>query len=258
MRRRFVVFALALAAFCPALLLVDTPGLIPQLALGVATLLFLVFFARRCAFSRREKVAEGRMRGVDPRQIIVAIAIATTGEILLSVVWGLYAYRNALIPLYVPFGHGILYALAAESAEQPLFGRYRDAITRGVLAGGTLVAIASLILLDDQWGMLWWIGAALLMIRARNPLMLSVCFVYASALESLGTAIGNWRWMPIVPHLGLRCANPPSGVGILYVLLDVTTVMLTAAFAARPSTSPTLTPELSCSPPMRPAPRPPA
>src|ERR1700694_821463 len=109
MQRRFVFFLIAAALFIPALLLADTRGLIPQLALGLATLVFLLVFARRSE--------------VETRQIICAILVATTGEFLLSLGWGLYAYRNAVIPLYVPFGHGIFYALAAESARQPALRR---------------------------------------------------------------------------------------------------------------------------------------
>ena len=48
-------------------------------------------------------------------------------------------------------------------------------------------------------------------------------------LEWLGTGIGNWRWAAEVPGLGLRSANPPSGVGVLYVLLDLLTVMVVTA-----------------------------
>src|SRR5438874_322026 len=92
MQRRFVLFLTAAALYIPALLLADTPGVIPQLALGLATVAFLAVFARRSE--------------VETRQIICAILVATTGEIVLSLGWGLYTYRNALIPLYVPFGHG--------------------------------------------------------------------------------------------------------------------------------------------------------
>ena len=93
MERRFVTFVTASAAFMALLLLIDRDGLVPQLALGAATAGFLWLFARRT--------------DVDPRQIVCAIVVATIGEVVLSLGWGLYSYRHALIPLYVPPGHEI-------------------------------------------------------------------------------------------------------------------------------------------------------
>jgi hypothetical protein len=58
--------------------------------------------------------------------------------------------------------------------------------------------------------------------------LLSACFVYTIILEFVGTAIGNWRWAPEVPFLGVHSANPPSGVGILYILLDLIVVAITS------------------------------
>lgn len=207
-QRHFLWFAGAAALFIPLLLLVDTRGLIPQLALGAATAGFLWLFARR---------------SIEARQIGTAILIATTGEVILSLGWGLYTYSNALIPLYVPFGHGVLYALAAESAQQPALRRLTRRITRGVLVAGSLIAAAGFFAFNDQWGLVWWIAAAVLLTGSRNRLLLSTAFVYTILLEWLGTAIGNWHWTAEVPFVGLHAANPPSGVGLLYVLLDLVT-----------------------------------
>jgi hypothetical protein len=218
MHRRFAIFLTASALYIPALLLSDSRGLIPQLALGLATLAFLALFARGS--------------NVETRQIVCAILVATTGEVLLSLGWGLYAYRNALIPLYVPFGHGVFYALAAESARQPMLRRHERTITRAVLISGSVIAGVSLIFFHDQWGMLWWIAAAILVMRSRNQLMLASAFVYTNLLEWMGTAIGNWHWTAVVPFLGLRSANPPSGVGILYIGLDLVTVAICAGLPA--------------------------
>ena len=184
-----------------------------QLALGIATSAFLWLFARWLP--------------VDRRQIISAIVIATIGEIVLSLGWGLYSYRHALIPLYVPPGHGLFYTLAAATASQAQLRRHATAITRGAVFGGTLLAFASLVLFDDVWGLLWWVAALLLIRHSRNGLLLSACFVYTILLEWAGTAIGNWRWAPEVPFVGLHSANPPAGVGLLYILLDLIVVAVT-------------------------------
>ena len=205
--------------YLPLLLLTDSPGLVPQLTLGGATAAFLWLFARRGP--------------VAPKQIITAIIVASIGEVVLSLGWGLYTYRNALIPLYVPFGHGVFYALAAESARQQTLRRYARTITRGVLVIGSIIAAVSFIFFRDQWGLLWWIAAAILVMRSRNQLLLSTCFVYTIILEWLGTAIGNWHWAADVPFVGLRSAIPPSGVGVLYILLDLITVLICGLLLSR-------------------------
>ncbi|HEV8659716.1 MAG TPA: hypothetical protein VGS96_13980 [Thermoanaerobaculia bacterium] len=216
-QRRFLLFLTAATLYIPLLLLADTRGVAPQLALGLATAAFLWVFASR---SQNEM-----------RQTICAILVATTGEVVLSLGWGLYTYRHALIPLYVPFGHGVFYALAAESAHQEVLRRMSRAITRAVLVAGSVIAAISLLFFHDQWGLLWWLAAVALLMRSRNQLLLSACFIYTILLEWLGTAIGNWQWAAEVPFVGLHAANPPSGVGILYILLDLITVAICSSGA---------------------------
>ena len=218
MERRFVLFVGASAVFMTALLLIDRDGLVQQLALGLATAAFLWLFVRGSE--------------IDGRQVVCCILVATTGEIVLSLGWGLYAYAHAVIPLYVPPGHGLFYTLAADTARQTLFRRHATAITRAVLALGTVLAAISLVVKHDTWGFLWWLGALALIRGSRNRLLLSSCFVYTMILEWVGTAIGNWRWTAEVPGIGLHSANPPAGVGILYILLDLIVVAITGALAA--------------------------
>lgn len=209
---RFSLFLSAALLFVPVILLSDGAGFPRQLALATATTLFLVLFARRSE--------------VPTRHILCAIAVATLGEAILSIAWGLYTYRFALLPLYVPVGHGLFYALAAETAIQPVMRRHAARITRLALVSGSTIAAASLAIYGDTWGLLWWIAAAILIARSRNPLLMSIAFFYTTFLEWTGTAIGNWRWAAEVPYVGLHSANPPSGVGILYVVLDLLVVMI--------------------------------
>jgi hypothetical protein len=219
MEPRFLKFVAASAVFMIVLLLADRDGLAQQLALGVATALFLWYFARSTE--------------VQARQIICCIIVATIGEVVLSIGWGLYSYRHAVIPFYVPPGHGLFYTLAAETARQQAV-RFRAAsITRLVLIAGTANAALSLFFRHDAWGALWWLGAVALIYVSRNRLLLSACFVFTMILEWVGTAIGNWQWAAEVPFLKLHSANPPAGVGILYILLDLIVVAITTGLMSR-------------------------
>ena len=213
MTRRFGLLLASAALFVPLILLCDGPGLARQIMLALLTGAFLLMAARIAA--------------IDRTAILLAIVVATLGEVVLSVVWGLYSYRfTTLLPLYVPLGHGLFYTLATGSARQRWMRQHATEISRGVLIGGSAIAAGSFLLFHDQWGLLWWIAAALVIARSRSRLLLSICCTYTMLLEWAGTRIGNWRWAPSVPLIGLHSANPPSGVGILYVLLDLITVAL--------------------------------
>jgi hypothetical protein len=232
MTRRFGLVLATAVLLVPAILLSDGRGPLRQTVLALVTIAFLLVAARAA--------------GVDRMQILCAVAVATLGEVVLSVLWGLYSYRfTTFIPWYVPPGHGLFYTLAAGSARQRWMREHSAGISRGVLVGGSTIAAGSLLLLHDQWGLVWWIAAALLMARSRSRLLLSLCCAYTMLLEWAGTWIGNWRWAAEVPLLGLHSANPPSGVGILYVLLDLITVSLYAWMLRRPGR---LTPQLSALP----------
>jgi hypothetical protein len=220
--RRFVAFVIAAAVLMTILLLLDGDGFARQALLGSVTALFVWLLVRGS--------------GVDARQVVCAIVVATLGEVVLSLGWGLYSYEHALIPLYVPPGHGLFYALAAMTAQQEWFRDRAAGITRATMIGGTVLAVLSLAVLHDAWGFLWWLGALALIARSRNQLLLSACFVYTIILELVGTAIGNWQWAAEVPLVGLHSANPPVGVGILYILLDLI-VMAITGYAFRPLNS---------------------
>jgi hypothetical protein len=224
MEREFKRFVCLAVVFMAAILLLDADGLVPQLLLGSATAAFAWIFCRRL--------------NVAPAAVICCVIVATAGEIVLSLGWGLYSYRHAVIPLYVPPGHGLFYALAVASSRQQFFRTHERIIKTGVVAMGTIVALISLALYADTWGLLWWIGAVALLLTSRNQLMLSACFVYTILLEWAGTANGNWQWVAGVPFVGLTSANPPSGVGILYILLDLIVVAIASRFLTTESAGP--------------------
>jgi hypothetical protein len=215
MERRFILVLAAAMVLIPSLLLLERDGFGNQLALGLATTGLLIVAVR-----------SSRIAG---SQILCCVIVATIGEVVLSVGWGLYHYKHALIPLYVPPGHGLFYALAATTAQQDWFRRRQRAVIRGALVFGCLTAVSGVLFLNDTWGFIWWLGAVTLILCSTNRLMLSTCFFYTILLEWLGTTLGNWQWAATVPGLRLHSANPPSGVGILYILLDLIVVGISSA-----------------------------
>jgi hypothetical protein len=210
-RFRIPLFVVSVVIVIPLMLVVDGPDLRVQLLNGAFAFL-LVFTAAR----------SGSIPGI---QIAVAMTIATTGELILSLGWGLYAYRFAVIPWYVPPGHGIFYLLTAETAAHPRIVRHRKAVIGAVLVFGSALAALCLVLGRDAWGLAWWLGAGAMMLLSRSGLVVACAWVYTTPMEWLGTWNENWVWFREVPGIPLPSGNPPSGVAVLYGLLDILTIL---------------------------------
>ena len=205
-------YALAGPAYLAVLLAVDTQANYPeQLALGVLT--WCVFAA---ALMPLAPLARAQALGV--------VLFATAGEIMGSLIWGVYTYRLHNLPLFVPPAHGIVYLSGLALV--------------GIIRGRVLVAVAAVIAV--AWGVAGVtvlpradaagaIGVVLLCVylwRGRARATYAGVFLVVAALELYGTSIGTWRWAATVPGLGLSQGNPPSGVASGYVWFDVMALLL--------------------------------
>jgi hypothetical protein len=166
-------------------------------------------------------------------QTLAVVGIATMGEVIGSLIWGLYTYRLENLPAFVPPGHGLVYltglSVATLMAKRPrilLIGAGLGAVGWG-LAGVTILPAA------DASGAMGCAFLIAVLLWTRRPVYAGV-FVAVAALEIYGTAIGTWTWQPVVPVLGMPQGNPPSGAASGYVVFDVLALALTStAVAAR-------------------------
>ena len=187
-------------------------GLPGQLGLGVLT-----WFAFLCA--TRPLAARERL------QAMLVVGVATMGEVVGSLIWGLYSYRLHNLPAFVPPGHGLVYvggvSLAAAAVARPRFliGAATAALAVWGLAGITILPR------PDVVGAFGCLVLIIVLLKTENAVYAGVFFMVA-ALELYGTAIGTWTWSASVPVLGLSAGNPPSGAASGYVLFDVTALLL--------------------------------
>jgi hypothetical protein len=166
-------------------------------------------------------------------QTLAVVGIATMGEVVGSLIWGVYSYRLDNLPAFVPPGHGLVYltglSLATVLARHPrvlLVGAGAGAVGWGV-AGLTVLPVA------DASGALGCAFLVAVLVWTRRPVYAGV-FVAVAALELYGTAIGTWTWQSVVPGLQLPQGNPPSGAASGYVVFDVLALTLTTSGAAVP------------------------
>lgn len=149
-------------------------------------------------------------------RLLACLCIATAGEVVLSLVWGLYDYRLGNLPLFVPPGHVLLYWLGLQLAGRlPQFALKTlpwlalVAVSVQALAGidGLGPALIALFLVCVRWG--------------PAPRLYVTMFLLALAMELWGTWLGNWTWRSQVPGLGWPLANPPLAAGAFYCVLDL-------------------------------------
>jgi hypothetical protein len=203
----------AVAAYLALLLwadrYVDHAG---QLALGAATWIVLLTALRPVSLTLRV-------------QTLLVVAVATCGEIVGSIVWGLYTYRLENLPSFVPPAHGLVYlggvALCRLVPARVLVPGALAAVLAWGLAGVTVLPRA------DVAGALGALALAVFLVRGRAPTVYAGVFVVVAALELYGTAIGTWAWAETAPGTPITQGNPPSGIAAGYVFFDIAALAFT-------------------------------
>lgn len=177
-------------------------------------------------------------------QVVVLVCVATALEVIGSIIWRAYTYRLEDLPLFVPAGHGLFYLCALRVAAIPQLAARARPIVVAVTAGATVWMIASLLRppLPDLLGFVVWAVFIRFVVRGRYPLLYSVSFVMTAILEMYGTALGVWRWAPVLPGLMLPAGNPPACIGSGYAAMDALTRRIVARIARRSPPLPERTP----------------
>jgi len=223
--RGSLAYAIAFAVFVAIALPLDrSTSLLQQSALGLTAWVFLAMALWLQPPAVRVQVA-------------TLVVLATTLELIGSIVWGAYRYRLENLPLYVPAGHGLFYLAALRVASLPLLERHARGIVIAVTAGATVWMVYGLVRppLPDLLGFVTWAIFIRFIVRGRFPLLYAVSFAMTTALELYGTGLGIWRWAPVLPGLMLPAGNPPTGIGAGYAAMDALTRRIVGRLRARRS-----------------------
>ncbi|PQJ77468.1 hypothetical protein [Polaribacter glomeratus] len=156
--------------------------------------------------------------------MIYAVIIGFLGEYFFSKYLGMYTYRLENIPLYVPFGHAVLFARVFRFSKVSLVRKYHKSIEQffGILI--LLFASIYLLFFADIFGFVMTICVFLLLWkRPKDRLFFFTMYFLVAILEIGGTAFGCWKWPNIAfdSFEFLPSNNPPSGISLFYFLLDV-------------------------------------
>ena len=196
--------ALLIAATLVGGLAVDVrTDIIGQTVMGIAVWALLLFLLHRMAHEVR-------------CVLMTCLVIATIGEVLLSLVWGLYTYRLGNVPLFVPPGHVLLLLLGLRFAEH-----LPESIARAVLGCAGVYSIVVAVAGIDTLGIaLFAIFAVASYVMPTQRRLYASTFVLSLALELYGTSLGNWTWAAEIARLDLVTTNPPGAAGAFYCALD--------------------------------------
>ena len=208
-----LVIVATLGAGLYADILTDIPG---QTAIGLGV--WLVFF-----YVLRDVGSEVR------RALMACLVIATAGEVVLSLGWGLYTYRLGNVPMFVPPGHVLMLLLGLSLARV-----MPQTVVYAIFSFAALYSLAAAVLGVDTF------GAALFLVLAISAIAMpgqralyASTFVLSLALELYGTWLGNWNWARHVPATSLVTTNPPGVVGAFYCALDAAVASLSMLLARR-------------------------
>jgi len=154
------------------------------------------------------------------------LIVAFGGEMFFSLLLGMYSYRLNNLPLYVPFGHAIIYASVYYLSKEPFVKKHQKLIVTILYWSMIVYSIFWLIFANDVFGFLCMV-VILLLFKHRyysdSVLFFLIMFFTIVYLELLGTYYGCWSWPKIwfdkiefIPS-----ANPPSGISVFYFAFDL-------------------------------------
>ncbi len=168
-------------------------------------------------------------------RVAVVVLAATTGEIVGSIIWGLYVYRLENLPLFVPAGHGLVYLAGWRISQLDVLVRYRRAFIAIVVAAIStwgLLGISGVLGRYDVAGAVGCVVVIVFLLVSRDAPVVAGVFLVVAVLEIYGVWIGTWSWVEVVPGMGgITMGNPPSGAVSGYVGFDLTGVLLAPIIA---------------------------
>jgi hypothetical protein len=161
-------------------------------------------------------------------QTLVVVCVATCFEVIGSILWGVYIYRQGNLPLFVPPGHGLVYLFGLRLTQTRWAMRHTRRLVGAAIVGAVAWAATGLALLHrtDVGGAIGVAVLVIFLLRGRVPQVYAGVFLFVAFLEFYGTWLGTWFWLPEIPGTGIPNGNPPSGIASGYVFFDIAAIAM--------------------------------
>ena len=144
----------------------------------------------------------------------------------------MYDYRTAFIPLYVPFGHAIVYASGYVFAHTKWALQNEKTLRIFFAATFALLFLAVGFILNDTFSLIFGLLFFVLMKRKRWQNLyyfIALCVIF---IELVGTYFQCWTWVPKTFGL-IPAVNPPMGAVFFYAGGDVLLVKIVSIWDKR-------------------------
>jgi hypothetical protein len=152
--------------------------------------------------------------------MVIMVFLSYIGELIFCKLLGMYAYRTANIPLYVPFGHAIVYASGFVLAETSFFKTNDIKLKKIFLLSFALLFLGVGIVLNDIFSLIFGTLFFILMRRKKWQNVYYSIALFVIFIELVGTYFKCWTWVPktfgVIPAI-----NPPMGAVFFYAGGDV-------------------------------------
>lgn len=152
--------------------------------------------------------------------MFVMVFLSYIGEVLFCTLLGMYHYRTTVIPLYVPFGHAIVYASGYVYAYTQWAVKNDHSLKKYFAIGFLILFLSVGITLKDIFSLIFGIFFFLLLKRKKWQNLyyfIAICVIF---IELVGTYFQCWKWIPKTFGL-IPAANPPMGAVFFYAGGDV-------------------------------------
>lgn len=148
------------------------------------------------------------------RLLFLMLFLSYLGEFIFCTLLGFYAYRTEIIPLYVPFGHAIVYASGYVYAFREWAVKNDESLRKYFGFGFLALFLSAGFFWNDQITLIF--GALFFLLLKRKKwqnlyYFIALCVVF---IELTGTFFQCWKWKPEI--YGFSTTNPPMGAVFIY------------------------------------------
>ncbi|WP_418264221.1 hypothetical protein [Flavobacterium faecale] len=152
--------------------------------------------------------------------MLVMVGLSYIGELIFCKLLGMYEYRTPMIPLYVPFGHAIVYASGYVYAHTVWSFEKELHLRKYFLVFFAVLFLGVGIFLKDYFSLVF--GVLFFWLLKRKKWQNLYCFIALCVIyiELVGTYFQCWAWVPNVFGY-IPTSNPPMGAVFFYAGGDV-------------------------------------
>jgi len=155
------------------------------------------------------------------RKLMVGMVfLSYIGELIFCTLLGMYAYKETLIPLYVPFGHAIVYGSGYIMSKANWSVKNDAVLKKGFNIFFALLFLGVGFYLKDYFSLFFGLLFFWILKRKRwntKYAFIALCVIY---IELVGTYFQCWAWEPKI-FGWIPTVNPPMGALFFYAGGDV-------------------------------------